>query len=348
MFKLARLGLGGELIRWISNFVSNRKQCVKVNGSFSSFANVDSGVAQGTLLGPLFFMLFISDVSKILGTTDNSIILYADDSKLYGKCNTIEECTLLSETICNLEKWCDSWQLTINAEKSEILRIGNRNLNYPYMLSGALIPTKNVCRDLGVFVGNDLYYRRHYEIVVRNSHFLCKQFRNAFVSKNIEFLMFLFKTYILPKLEYASNVWSPYYKKDVDLIENVQRKFTKFLPGMFQRPYHERLSLLNLITLEERRIYLDLILLYKILHGLIDISFDNYFSVNRSRTRGHPFKLNIVVSRINCHKYHFFNRVIRIWNSLPSDIVTIEKFHTFKNRVFDFDVRRFCIGRAFT
>ena len=82
--------------------MSNRKPCVKVNGSFSSFANVDSGVAQATLLEPLFFILK-SDVSKILGTTDNSIILYADDSKLYGKCNTIEECTLLSETICNLE-----------------------------------------------------------------------------------------------------------------------------------------------------------------------------------------------------------------------------------------------------
>ena len=68
---------------------------------------------------------------------------------------------------------------------SKILRVGNHNLNFPYMLSSAVIPTKNVCRDLGVFVGNDLYYRRHYEIVTRNSHFLCKQFRNAFVSKNI-------------------------------------------------------------------------------------------------------------------------------------------------------------------
>ena len=152
----------------------------------------------------------------------------------------------------------------------------------------------------------------------------------------------------MPKIEYASSIWSPYYKKDIDLIENIQRKFTKFLPGMFEKSYGERIQTLQMHTLEERRIYLDLILLYKIYHGLIDIDFNKYCSINTSRTRGHPLKLNFVASRINCHKHHFFNRIVKIWNDVPSEIIMIETLKKFKERIFEYDVTKFCIGRAFT
>ena len=161
--------------------------------------------------------------------------------------------------------------------------------------------------------------------------------------------MLLWRTYILPRLEYASSIWFPYYKKDVDLIENVQRRYTKFLPGMFHKSYKERRDALKIITLEERRIHLDLILLYKIVHNLIDIDFDSYFSYCTNQTRGHQFKLNInSVSRLNCHKFHFFNRIIKIWNALPDDIVMSNKVDEFKNKVIYFNVEIYCIGRALT
>ena len=132
---------------------------------------------------------------------------------------------------------------------------------------------------------------------------------------------YLYKTYILPRVEHANNVWSSYFKKDVDLVENVQRKYTKFFPGLYDVTYADRLATLNLQTLEERRIYADLILLYKIIHGLVDIELDKYLKFGPSRTRGHPLKLQVMSSRVNCHKHHFFNRVVNIWNSLPSDVV---------------------------
>ena len=161
--------------------------------------------------------------------------------------------------------------------------------------------------------------------------------------------MFLWRTYVLPRLEYASNVWSPYYIKDIDLIENVQRRYTKFLPGMFYKTYKERRELLKIKTLEERRICLDIILLYKIIHNMIDINFHKYFSYNEAPTRGHQFKLNFNhFSSINCHKYHFFNRIIKIWNELPSEIVMLTRFDEFKDIIMLYDVKKYCIGRAFT
>ena len=88
--------------------------------------------------------------------------------------------------------------------------------------------------------------------------------------------MFLYKTYVLPKLDYASSIWFPYYKKDVDLIESVRRKFSKFLPDMIHKSYCQRLMELKLTTLEERRIHLDLILMYKIYYGLVDVDLTRY------------------------------------------------------------------------
>ena len=347
-YKLTKLGFGGQILAWLKMFITRRKQCVRVRNSYSNYEGVDSGVAQGTLLGPLMFLLYLSDVTSAINEESCSIILYADDSKIYGNCKMEEDCHELNQNLLSLQDWCAKWQLSINSDKCEILRVGRGNINFEYEINGNIIPSSDNCKDLGVHVGKDLYYRDHYNIVARNNHHLCKQFRTAFASKNIEFLLFLYKTYIMPKIEYASSIWSPYLKKDVDLIENIQRKFTKFLPGMFNKPYYERMLSLQMQTLEERRIYLDLILLYKIYHGLVDMEFSKFCSLSTSNTRGHPLKLNVVGSRVNCHKYHFFNRTIKVWNDVPANIITIDSLNLFKKRIFEYDVKKFCIGRALT
>ena len=308
---------------------------------------VDSGVAQGTLLGPLLFILFLNGVENVVDQENCSLFLYADDSKIYGMSGNIEEAQLMQDNLTILTQWCDSWQLSINLEKCEVLHVGSKNVQFQYEMNGTNIAVKSCCRDLGVLVDDNLYYRSHYENIAKNGHYNCKQFKNAFANRNIDFLLFLYTTYILPKIEYASNVWSPYYKKDVDLIENVQRKFTKLLPGMFDKSYEERRVELGLITLEERRIHSDLVLVYKIIHNLVDIPFEKYFVFSSSRTRGHPYKLSVPFSRVNCHKYHFFNRIVNMWNHVPEDIVIAEKLCLFKSKISTYNVKPYCIGRAF-
>ena len=199
-----------------------------------------------------------------------------------------------------------------------------------------------------MLINDNLYYRNPYESIVKTGHYNCKLFKKCVTSRDIKFLIFLYSTFILPKFEYASCVWSPYYKKDVDLLEDVQRKFTKFLPGFYDKSYAERLSLLSMQTLEERRIHMDLILVYEINHKLVDIPFDKFFEFNTSRTRGHSYKLSVKSSRVNCHKFHFFNRVVKVWNNVPERIVTLEKLNQFKSEIFKPNVKHYCIGRAFS
>ena len=122
-------------------------------------------------------MLFISDIVDAIDNKAN-LILYADDSKIYSKCNKGANCQDLAYNLNELEKWCRNWELYVNSEKCEVLIIGKNNPNFQYELNGNIIPTKNYSRDLGVLISDDLYYRQHYVFLTRNCHYLCKRFRN--------------------------------------------------------------------------------------------------------------------------------------------------------------------------
>ena len=346
IYKLSKYGMGGEILDWLKSFLTNRQQTVRVGNCYSDLQHVLSGIGQGTILGPLLFLLYIDMISNVLSDQSCTIELYADDSKLYGSSTTLIERMKIADNLTKIDNWCFDWQLSINSNKCEVLHLGTSNSKYPYILNGVQIPDKPFCRDLGIWVDNDMKFKKHYEIITRNAHYKCKQFKRAFSLDNVEFLVSMYKTYILPTLEYGSIIWSPSYICDVDLIENVQRKFTKFFPGMFNKTYNDRLHCLNLVTLEERRIYIDLIFMYKIIKGIVDIDFNQYFSFNPMNTRGHRFKLYLNRSQINCHKNHFCNRIITPWNELSDDIVNCNTVNLFKQRVMNVDVKRYCIGRA--
>jgi len=117
--------------------------------------------------------------------------------------------------------------------------------------------------------------------------------------------------YVLPLLEYNSIVWSPQGKQDIECIERVQRRYTKHLPGLKTYSYESRLQRLNLITLELRRLHIDLVWCYKIVFGLVDVKFDDFFKhALLNHTRGHMHKLYKQRSSTNVVAAFFVNRVV--------------------------------------
>ena len=161
-------------------------------------------------------------------------------------------------------------------------------------------------------------------------------------------MKFLCVTYIRPILEYNTQIWSPHLIGDINLIENVQRKFTKCLPGFNSLSYLDRLNVLNLDTLEVRRIMFDLMLMFKIVHGLIDIDPNQLFTFNSSNTRGHCYKINVQYSRVNARKYFFINRIIPIWNALEPQVVVSNSLYTFKKEINKVDFSSFCKGSVYS
>ena len=158
--------------------------------------------------------------------------------------------------------------------------------------------------------------------------------RKCFVSGDRKTLVWAFATFVRPILEFSSPVWSPHQIGDIDLIESVQRNFTKYLPGLYNLSYSERLRLLGLDSLELRRLKADLCLTHAILHNLVDFDSNLFFTVRGcERTRGHPLKLVVQQIKRDCRKYFFACRVVHVWNALPSEAVMATTRVCFKKRL---------------
>ena len=152
--------------------------------------------------------------------------------------------------------------------------------------------------------------------------------------------------YFRPLVEYCCQVWSPYHIKDIKIIEKVQKYYTRSVCRRAHLPYSDyksRLTILGIKSLEVRRIFLDLVLLYKILHRLVDLPFDGFFKFSNSITRGHSLKIQpLDYPHYDCRRYFFSHRTSVIWNSLPNSVVSSDSLNIFKERIRDYDLSPFC------
>ncbi len=183
-------------------------------------------------------------------------------------------------------------------------------------------------------------------LVVRSASIMSNMIFKCFLSCKTQFLVQMFATFVRPRLEYATQVWSPHYLKDIDLIESVQRRFTKRLPDMNDLSYSQRLTVSRLQSLELRRLIFDLVLTYKILHGLVDVEVSDFFVYSQSGTRGHDLKLYKPLCKHDYSKYFFANRVVDIWNFLPNSVVTASSLNVFKGLINKIDFSIFLKGRG--
>jgi len=208
------------------------------------------------------------------------------------------------------------------------------------------IPLVSAARDLGVLMDSRLTFRNHIKSLVSRSHVRAMQIWRCFLCKDPDILIKAFSTYVRPLLEYCSPVWSPTSVTLVNDLESVQRRFTKRLPGLKSLSYDDRCARLGIDRLELRRLRADLILCYKILHGLILLSSDDFFTkVCNRATRGRSSKLFLPDSRVNCRQHFFAVRIIPVWNSLPGDVVSASSLSLFTGRLRSVDLNSFLIGK---
>jgi len=209
--KLSAYGISGDLIEWINCFLGGRTQCTRVNQSYSSYTSIVSGVIQGSVLGPLLFLLYINDVTDIFSSTCTSK-LYADDIKLYSVLDNPLDYSDLQSNLNELQQWSDRWQLNISYKKCNVLCLSNQKKSpqIDLVLGGSMIPQVDSVRDLGVMMDNRLRFDIHINQIVTRAHRLANLIHKCFTSRDSSTLMRAFVTYVRPLLEYASCVWSPY------------------------------------------------------------------------------------------------------------------------------------------
>lgn len=296
---------------------------------------VYGGVIQGSVLGPLLFLLFINDISRVLCDSCCTCKLYADDLKLYTKLDINEDSGVLQSKLHALCEWSDMWQLRISHKKCAVMIVPHHPDNSVCLQIGnEPIPFVNEFKDLGVIIDSNVKFNTHINTIVARASSRANLIHKCFISKDVQTLKRAFITYVRPILEYASCIWSPFHSADILRIEAVQRRFTKRLPGFRHMSYITRCNSLNIETLELRRLRSDLLLTYKILFGLVDIVAADLFTLLNSgyNTRGHMYKLSFHHCRVDSRKHFFSERVVKPWNSLlaqPSDFSTFNSFRRF-------------------
>lgn len=328
LLKLRSIGVCGKLLSWLCNFLSGRRQRVIVNGKLSGWENVISGVPQGSCLGPTLFIIYINDLCKFV---DDSIMFkfYADDLKLYMcyDVSCLDMSRSLQNAITNVFEYGRMWDLNVNFAKCEIIHYGFSNPKCQYSIGNHLISVSDPVRDLGVYFSSDLKFSFHCQTIVASAFRIAFAILRSFVVKDANFLCKMYTTFVRPRLEYATVIFNPYLAKDIRSIEYVQRRFTKCIPQLANLPYLDRCARLGLHSLQFRRLVFDLVFVYKLCNGLTCLNPHDLFVFQSSRqggrvaTRGHPLKIYRQRASRNCKLYHFCNRIVEPWNSLPSDVV---------------------------
>ena len=328
--KLSYYGIRGELLTWLQNFLIGRHQQVTLDGSTSESHAVNSGVPQGTILAPLLFLCYINDLPLSINA---NIGLYADDTILYIVIHSTSDCLSLQNDLNSLSQWGTRSGMFFNPDKSVFMRITRKHnpITHNYTINDISIQEVSSTKYLGVTITNNLSWSTHITNITSKALSV-----KAFLQRNLkscptQIKLKCYNAMIRPILEYANPVWSPHIRRDIDRLERVQRQSARFIMADFSRfsSVTNMLIDLNIPSLEHCRQVSSITLLYKIVHNLIDISPVDLIPVT-SNTRGHDQRFHHIYARTNQYSNSFFPRSIRLWNSLPPDLIQQQSLQIFK------------------
>ena len=256
MQKLKKIGIGGKIASWIHSYLFHRKQVVIVNGIKSDSTEVVSGVPQGSVLGPLLFIIMLMDIDKSINSSFLSS--FADDTRISREIESLADTFKLQNDLNSVYKWAQQNNAEFNDTKFEHLPYGKNNDLKKVAVyltgEGRRIATKNQTKDLGVIMQTNCSFSDHIKNVVSVTKDLSAWCLRTFNSRSPELMLTLWKQLIVPKLDYCSQLWSPHNSKvDTQEIEMTQRSFIRRIEGMSNYSYWDQLKRLKMYSLERRR-----------------------------------------------------------------------------------------------
>lgn len=329
--KLKRYGIKGKMYNWIKEFLTNRIQTVVVEGRKSTLREVLSGVPQGTVLGPILFIIYIDDLINVLKSSKGSI--FADDTKLTKNISD-ESCqAMLQDDLDNVFTWSLLNNMELHERKFELVNYKLnkscllRNLPFTsiyqqYTISnGESIEPTDVVRDLGVYLSSDCSWTPHINQMTQDARKMAAWVLSVFRDRSPLLMMTLFKTMVRCKLEYCCPVWNPSKISDIQTIENIQRSFTRRVNSCRDLNYWERLSKLQILSLQRRRERYMIIHVWKILNGKAPNDIEMIFQTQRLGIKASIPSFNSTSQRSVSSNYDnsFGVKAAKLWNILPKD-----------------------------
>ena len=320
LLKLWKFGITGNIWSWLRAYLTERIQYVSVGQSLSDSLPVISGVPQGSILGPILFLIFINDLPTIFSSC--KVLLFADDAKCLMPISSKQDCMQLQFDLDRLSEWCHTWSLALNEEKCLVIHFTKSHssefLNN-YSLNGKEISHAHTGKDLGLIVSSNFQWRLHYAKITSSAYKflgLLRRIFSAAVSTRAKLTLYI--SLVRSRLLYGSVVWRPHLLVDIKSLELVQRRASKFIvsPNL---DYRQRLIELHLLPLMMEFEIADVLFFVKSLkfpshHFNVQDFVEFCYAPTRSSTN---YKLRHSLRKSNVQSNHYFNRIPRLWNSLP-------------------------------
>ena len=335
LHKLNGIGIRGQLQNWFKNYLSNRSQAVVIKGQISQFIDVSAGVPQGSVLGPLLFLIYINDLTMNI---DSIIKLFADDTSMYLSLNdNIQRTITLNSDLDKIQRWASTWKVTFNALKTKKLDICNQNVilfNFLYF-DNTILNTNEHHKHLGITIQNNCKWDQH----ISNLIIKCRSQINCLCSYKYRLgrksLEIMFKSFILPLFDYADVIWDNCTEALANSLEQLQIDALKIISGSVRGTSHAILyNETGFVPLKERRKRHKLLLYFKFTKGLLpnhlDAKFPPLMSEVNPYHRRRPLDRHPPQCNTETYKKTFFPATTTLWNNLPENIQQTQSFGEFK------------------
>ena len=347
--KLQLYGFHPKIIIWIESFLTNRTQQVVVDGHMSIIALIISGVPQGTVLGPILFLIFINDIASCV--LHSTLRCFADDTRICRSISDSHNVTELQSDLDEVTKWSSRNNMALHEDKFEyICHLSNKrnplyelpfvHEQFQYTTStGTILTPVDQLRDLGITVSSDSSWTSHIRSSCDKARKMAAWVFSVFHSRNTGVMLTLYKSLVRSHLEYCSPLWNPAKVYDIQELESVQRTFTSKIHGLQHLHYWDRLKTLSLMSLQRRRERYIVMHMWKILHGLTSNDLEVQFTVNpRLGTLAKVPAVRTKSSAAHQTLYETSFSVMgpRLWNCIPWHIRAVSKHDGFKHHMTAF------------
>ena len=335
LHKLDHYGVKGNTNRWIKNFLNDRTQQVVLEGHTSEEVEVDSGVPQGSVLGPSMFLFYVNDLAD---TLSSSVRLFADDTIIYLTIQCEDDANQLQNDLDKLAEWSRAWSMELNIDKCQVITVtrNHTKINHQYRLNNTILKSVTSAKYLGVTLTSDLSWNTHITNICQKANKTLAFLRRNLQIHSVQLKEMAYKTLIRLLVEYGATVWDPYSERNIYQLEMVQRRAARYV----MKRYHntssvtEMLGQLDWEPLAVRRENIRLAMMYNIHNNLVAFDSQQYITpVPRSTRPVHQFGYKVLHSRTDYHMNSFFPRTVRAWNNLPLETVMSSSLAAFRHNL---------------
>ena len=343
LYKLDYYGIRGNLLNWFDSFLSGRSQQVVVEGTKSETCTVTSGVPQGSVLGPILFLIYINDITI---NVHSEIRLFADDILLYRTINSSNDHIVMQNDLNTLTKWANDWKMLFNTSKCNIIQFttSHNKSKFTYTMNNTPLTTVEEHDYLGIRLHHHMSWKPHIDRICNKANKLLGFLRRNLSKSPTKIKDYIYKQLLLPTIEYCSSIWDPYHQSDIGKLEMIQHRAARFVlskPWLKSEYLHYRDSITDMLlslkwpSLEHRRLHARLMLLFKILTDnlIVPSRCLPILTPVQSTRAHHQLKLAHIQTRIDIYRYSFLPRTINSWNNLKFPNIHNMNLPDFKNKL---------------